>query len=190
MLVEAVNWPPARNHSREHILAFPDFAHYVTGWPRDGDLGVSVGRENLARRLAALYPQDVITGSVIDGELAPPAVASGGNASQAIDNLGGAVEAYLSSHFSGFPNVPNNVVKLSIRIDKVISKSTFTFNGPTAMDGGSVDEMGSGHSITGDGTVLPSSHNVTSAVKLPRFRKDSRGLWRRTKQIWVVRTLL
>jgi two-component system nitrogen regulation response regulator GlnG len=29
--------------------------------------------ENLARRLAALYPQDVITGSVIDGELAPPA---------------------------------------------------------------------------------------------------------------------
>jgi hypothetical protein len=51
MLVEAVNWPPARNHGREHILAFPDFAHYVTGWPRDGDLGVSVGRENLARRL-------------------------------------------------------------------------------------------------------------------------------------------
>ena len=35
--------------------------------------------ENLARRLAALYPQDVITGSVIDGELAPPAVTSGGS---------------------------------------------------------------------------------------------------------------
>ncbi len=35
--------------------------------------------ENLARRLAALYPQDVITASVIDGELAPPAVTSGGN---------------------------------------------------------------------------------------------------------------
>ena len=33
--------------------------------------------ENLARRLAALYPQDVITGSVIDGELAPPAVTFG-----------------------------------------------------------------------------------------------------------------
>src|ERR1700692_4333603 len=60
--------------------------------------------ENLARRLAALYPQDVITASVIDGELAPPAVNSGGNAHQGIDNLGGAVEAYLSSHFSGFPN--------------------------------------------------------------------------------------
>src|SRR5271170_1334988 len=60
--------------------------------------------ENLARRLAALYPQDVITGSVIDGELAPPAVSSGGNVSIGVDNLGGAVEAYLSSHFSGFPN--------------------------------------------------------------------------------------
>ena len=60
--------------------------------------------ENLARRLAALYPQDVITASVIDGELAPPAVASGGSIPHGIDNLGGAVEAYLSSHFSGFPN--------------------------------------------------------------------------------------
>ena len=60
--------------------------------------------ENLARRLAALYPQDVITGSVIDGELAPPAVSSSGSVHQGVDNLGGAVEAYLSSHFSGFPN--------------------------------------------------------------------------------------
>ena len=60
--------------------------------------------ENLARRLAALYPQDVITGSVIDGELAPPAVTSGGSVQHGVDNLGGAVEAYLSSHFSGFPN--------------------------------------------------------------------------------------
>ena len=56
------------------------------------------------RRLAALYPQDVITASVIDGELAPPAVTSGGSVPHGIDNLGGAVEAYLSSHFSGFPN--------------------------------------------------------------------------------------
>lgn len=60
--------------------------------------------ENLARRLAALYPQDVITSSVIDGELAPPAVTSGSTATVGVDNLGGAVEAYLSSHFSGFPN--------------------------------------------------------------------------------------
>ncbi|MGJ4900119.1 nitrogen regulation protein NR(I) [Bradyrhizobium sp. HKCCYLS2058] len=60
--------------------------------------------ENLARRLAALYPQDVITSSVIDGELAPPAVTTGSNTPTSIDNLGGAVEAYLSSHFQGFPN--------------------------------------------------------------------------------------
>src|SRR6476659_4950117 len=60
--------------------------------------------ENLARRLAALYPQDVITGSVIDGELAPPAVSSASSIQHGVDNLGGAVEAYLSSHFSGFPN--------------------------------------------------------------------------------------
>ncbi len=60
--------------------------------------------ENLARRLAALYPQDVITGSVIEGELAPPAVVSGGSTPQSVENLGGAVEVYLSSHFSGFPN--------------------------------------------------------------------------------------
>ena len=35
---------------------------------------------------------------------ATPAVASGGNAPLGVENLGGAVEAYLSSHFSGFPN--------------------------------------------------------------------------------------
>ncbi len=39
---------------------------------------------------------------MIDGELAPPAVASGGSAPTGVDNLGGAVEVYLSSHFSGF----------------------------------------------------------------------------------------
>jgi len=60
--------------------------------------------ENLVRRLAALYPQDVITAPVIDGELAPPAVSSGGSAPRGVDNLGGAVEAYLSSLFQGFPN--------------------------------------------------------------------------------------
>ena len=60
--------------------------------------------ENLARRLAALYPQDVITASVIEGELAPPAVVSGGSMPQSVDNLGAAVELYLASHFAGFPN--------------------------------------------------------------------------------------
>lgn len=77
MLVEAVNWPPARNHSREQILAFPDFALYVTGWPRDGDLGVlaeAAGQPqrrpgNLRRRL---YPDEgyrvVPAGSASDPE--------------------------------------------------------------------------------------------------------------------------
>ena len=60
--------------------------------------------ENLARRLAALYPQDVITGSVIDGELAIPAVIPGSAGTQGVDNLGGAVEGYLAAHFSSFPN--------------------------------------------------------------------------------------
>ena len=60
--------------------------------------------ENLARRLSALYPQDIITGPVIDGELAPPAALASGSGGQSVDNLGGAVEGYLASHFSSFPN--------------------------------------------------------------------------------------
>src|SRR5690606_32680833 len=48
--------------------------------------------ENLARRLSALYPHDVITGAVIEGELAPPAVVSSGSMMQNVENLGGAVE--------------------------------------------------------------------------------------------------
>jgi GNAT superfamily N-acetyltransferase len=41
MLVTAVNWSPewpARSRSR--VLADPLTAHYITGWPREGDLGV------------------------------------------------------------------------------------------------------------------------------------------------------
>ncbi|MGB3866202.1 MAG: nitrogen regulation protein NR(I) [Xanthobacteraceae bacterium] len=60
--------------------------------------------ENLARRLAALYPQDVITAAVIEGELAPPAVVASGSLLNSVDNLGGAVEGYLASYFAGFPN--------------------------------------------------------------------------------------
>jgi GNAT superfamily N-acetyltransferase len=40
MLVEAVNWSPRWDQSRESIFATPAIAHYVSGWPRDGDLGV------------------------------------------------------------------------------------------------------------------------------------------------------
>src|SRR3981189_317682 len=60
--------------------------------------------ENLARRLPAVYPPGRNTRFGHVGGLAPPAVTSGGNAHHGIDNLGGAVETYLSAHFSGFPN--------------------------------------------------------------------------------------
>jgi ribosomal protein S18 acetylase RimI-like enzyme len=40
MLVEAVNWSPERNLSRDQILAAPELMHYVAGWPRRGDLGM------------------------------------------------------------------------------------------------------------------------------------------------------
>src|SRR4051812_44139097 len=60
--------------------------------------------ENLARRLAALYPQETITSAVIDSELEQPAMPSGVDEPRAEESLGAAVEAYLSSHFQGFPN--------------------------------------------------------------------------------------
>jgi GNAT superfamily N-acetyltransferase len=39
MLVEAVNWLPERNWSREEIMANPALAHYVTGWMQPGEFG-------------------------------------------------------------------------------------------------------------------------------------------------------
>ncbi len=41
MMVEATNWSTEwRPKSRAHILSAPNTAHYLTGWPRDTDLGV------------------------------------------------------------------------------------------------------------------------------------------------------
>src|SRR5258705_1155761 len=40
----------------------------------------------------------------MEGRRGRPAVALGGRVQHGVDNLGGGVEAYLSSHFSGFPN--------------------------------------------------------------------------------------
>jgi len=40
MLVEAVNWSPRWNQSRDSIFATPQIAHYVSGWPRERDVGV------------------------------------------------------------------------------------------------------------------------------------------------------
>ncbi len=61
MLVEAVNWSPRWNQSRDSIFATPQIAHYVSGWPRDGDLGVlaeSGGQPAGAAWLRFLPPDD------------------------------------------------------------------------------------------------------------------------------------
>jgi two-component system nitrogen regulation response regulator GlnG len=58
--------------------------------------------ENLARRLAALYPQETITAAVVDAELSQPALVAPGESISGDDNLSGAVERYLARYFSGF----------------------------------------------------------------------------------------
>ncbi|WP_230532627.1 nitrogen regulation protein NR(I) [Microvirga roseola] len=67
--------------------------------------------ENLVRRLAALYPQDTITGAIIEAELdaqpllpTQPAVAAGKTAPapQTSEGLSDAVERHLAEYFSGF----------------------------------------------------------------------------------------
>src|SRR5215468_3272948 len=58
--------------------------------------------ENLARRLAALYPQETITTAVIDNELAPPATTPAGVESHPEEDLSAAVERYLNKYFGGF----------------------------------------------------------------------------------------
>jgi two-component system nitrogen regulation response regulator GlnG len=58
--------------------------------------------ENLARRLAALYPQDTITGPVIEAEIAHPAVVTAGPEVHTEDNLSASVERHLARYFAGF----------------------------------------------------------------------------------------
>jgi two-component system nitrogen regulation response regulator GlnG len=63
--------------------------------------------ENLVRRLAALYPQDTITGAIIDAELdaqSMPLPQAGGRAERGADSegLSDAVERHLTEYFSGF----------------------------------------------------------------------------------------
>ncbi|MEI8277678.1 MAG: nitrogen regulation protein NR(I) [Hyphomicrobiales bacterium] len=58
--------------------------------------------ENLARRLAALYPQETITAAVMDAELSQPALPVGGDEPRADENLSAAVERHLSAYFGGF----------------------------------------------------------------------------------------
>jgi len=60
--------------------------------------------ENLARRLAALYPQEVISGAVIEAELAQPAVPMGPSEPAQDEGLAAAVERHLADYFGGFAN--------------------------------------------------------------------------------------
>src|SRR5438105_3447765 len=58
--------------------------------------------ENLARRLAALYPQETITASVIDTELAQIGMTPAESESKSDDGLAAAVERHLASYFASF----------------------------------------------------------------------------------------
>ena len=58
--------------------------------------------ENLARRLAALYPQETITAAVIEQELSQPTAPTGGSEPRAGDSLSGAVERHLAAYFAEF----------------------------------------------------------------------------------------
>jgi two-component system nitrogen regulation response regulator GlnG len=59
--------------------------------------------ENLIRRLAALYPQDVITANIVDTELAEPSVIAGDDDRDGLpDEIGPAVERFLNNYFSQF----------------------------------------------------------------------------------------
>ena len=60
--------------------------------------------ENMARRLAALYPQEIISGAVIESELAQPAIPAGQSESVTDDGLAAAVERHLREYFSSFAN--------------------------------------------------------------------------------------
>jgi len=59
--------------------------------------------ENLARRLAALYPQETIGAAVIEGELFQPALPVGSDDGRGGDEaLSASVERHLATYFAGF----------------------------------------------------------------------------------------
>jgi two-component system nitrogen regulation response regulator GlnG len=58
--------------------------------------------ENLARRLAALYPQDTITAAVIESELTQPAFAATAEEPRSEESLSATVERHLARYFAGF----------------------------------------------------------------------------------------
>jgi two-component system nitrogen regulation response regulator GlnG len=58
--------------------------------------------ENLARRLAALYPQETIAASVIDAELSQPGIFAADDEPKSDDGLAVAIERHLASYFASF----------------------------------------------------------------------------------------
>ncbi|WP_102867733.1 nitrogen regulation protein NR(I) [Pseudovibrio exalbescens] len=58
--------------------------------------------ENLVRRLAALYPQDVITSSLIDLELSQPSMTTASDEPAADKDLSSAVERFMGEYFGSF----------------------------------------------------------------------------------------
>ena len=58
--------------------------------------------ENLARRLAALYPQEMITAAVVEAELSQPAPMPATDEPITEEGLSAAVERHLATYFAGF----------------------------------------------------------------------------------------
>jgi two-component system, NtrC family, nitrogen regulation response regulator GlnG len=58
--------------------------------------------ENLARRLAALYPQETISAAVIDAELSQPGIMAAEDGAKTDDGLSTAIERHLASYFASF----------------------------------------------------------------------------------------
>ena len=58
--------------------------------------------ENLIRRLAALYPQEMIGAATIDAELSQPAASLVGDETAAAETIGGSMERHLTAYFGEF----------------------------------------------------------------------------------------
>src|SRR5205809_2659649 len=58
--------------------------------------------ENLARRLAALYPQEMISAAVVDAELSQPATVPAIDEPPAEEGLAAAIERHLAAYFASF----------------------------------------------------------------------------------------